>query len=206
MHWEVIMYTRLLTFRNVTDIDAGIAYLRDEVLSILDEQHGFRGVTASADRPGALMGILSLWETESDRSASDSALGKAREEAVKIMGGELTSVENLEQVAEHIVRPPVVGCSLIVTRLSMDPASVDENITFFKSEMIPRISNEPGFCALRNMVDRGSGRSMVGTVWQDRQSMDAFASGMAERRAPAVARGITFDETTFREIVLAELR
>jgi heme-degrading monooxygenase HmoA len=206
MHWEVIMYTRLLTFRNVTDIDAGMTYLRDEVLPILDAQHGFRGVTASADRPGALVGILSLWETESDRSASDSALGKAREEAVKIMGGQLTSIENLEQVAEHIVRPPAVGCSLIVTRLSMDPASIDEHIAFFKSEMIPRISNEPGFCGLRNMVDRGSGRGVVGTVWQDRQSMEAFASGMTERRAPAAARGITFEETSFREIVLAEFK
>ena len=54
------MYTRLLTFNRATDIDAGVAYLRDEVLPVLNSQHGYRGVSASADRPGAVLGILSL--------------------------------------------------------------------------------------------------------------------------------------------------
>jgi glycosyltransferase involved in cell wall biosynthesis/heme-degrading monooxygenase HmoA len=202
---EVTMYTRLLNFTGATDIDGGVAYLRDEVLPVLNAQHGYRGVTASADRAGRLLGILSLWESESDRAASDSALGKARQEAVKIAGGTLT-VENYEQVVAEVKKPPAVGCSLIVTRLSMDPASVDDNIAFFKNDIVPQITAQPGFCALRNMVDRQTGRGVVGTVWEDREAMEAYDAGMAERRAPAASRGITFDETTYREILLADMK
>ena len=199
------MYTRLLTFRRATDIDGGVTYLRDEVLPVLNAQHGYRGVTASADRAGALLGILSLWESESDRAASDSALGKARQEAVKVVGGDLT-VENFEQVAEEITKPPMAGCSLIVTRTSMDPASVDDNIAFFKNEVVGQIKAEPGFCALRNMIDRQTGRGVVGTVWENRGAMEAFAAKAPERRAPAVSRGITFDDMSYRELLLAEMK
>jgi heme-degrading monooxygenase HmoA len=199
------MFTRLLTFKRATDIDGGVTYLRDEVLPVLNAQHGYRGVTASADRAGAVFGILSLWESESDRAASDSALGKARAEAVKIVGGDLT-VENLEQVAEVITKPPMAGCGLVVTRTSMDPASVDDNIAFFKNEVSAQIKAEPGFCALRNMIDRQTGRGVVGTVWENRGAMEAFAAKSSERRAPAVSRGISFDETSYRELLLAELK
>jgi heme-degrading monooxygenase HmoA len=199
------MYTRLLTFRRATDIDGGVTYLRDEVLPVLNAQHGYRGVTASADRAGALLGILSLWESESDRAASDSALGKARQEAVKVVGGDLT-VENFEQVAEEITKPPMAGCALIVTRTSMDPASVDDNIAFFKNEVVGQIKAEPGFCALRNMIDRQTGRGVVGTVWENRGAMEAFAAKAPERRAPAVSRGITFDDMSYRELLLAEMK
>ena len=42
------MHTRLLTFRGATNIDAGVDYLRDEVLPVLNSQRGYRGVSASA--------------------------------------------------------------------------------------------------------------------------------------------------------------
>ena len=47
------MYTRLLTFTGATDIDASIQYLAHEVMPTLEAQNGFRGVSASADRPHA---------------------------------------------------------------------------------------------------------------------------------------------------------
>jgi heme-degrading monooxygenase HmoA len=199
------MFTRLLSFKGATDIDGGVAYLRNEALPILNAQHGFRGVTASADRSGQELGILSLWDTESDRAASDSALGKARQEAVGIVGGDLT-VENFEQLAQAINKPPTVGCALMVTRVSMDPASVDENVAFFKSDVLPLITAQPGFCALRNMVDRPAGRGIVGSIWENKQAMEASASGMPERRAMAESRGVTFDEISYRELLLAEMR
>ena len=44
------MHTRLLTFSRATNIDAGVDYLRDEVVSVLNAQRGYRGVSASALR------------------------------------------------------------------------------------------------------------------------------------------------------------
>jgi heme-degrading monooxygenase HmoA len=199
------MHTRLLTFTGATNIDAGVEYLRNEAIPVLNAQRGYRGVSASADRPGALFGILSLWDTEADRAASDSALGKAREEALELVGGSL-SIENLEEVASAVTKPPGPGCALFVSRVSMDPASVEDNISFFKDQVMPQMQAAPGFCALRNMIDRESGRAVVGTIFEDRASLDAYAATTEERRAPALARGITFGETSIREILLAEMK
>jgi heme-degrading monooxygenase HmoA len=199
------MYTRVLTFDGATNIDGGVDYLRDQVLPILNSQHGYRGITASGDRKGALLGIMSLWDTEADRAASDSALGKARQEAAQIVGGKLT-VENFEQVVQEISKPPVAGCALMVTRLSMDPAVIDENLEFFKNEAVPQIKAQPGFCGLRNMVDRTTGKGVVGSVWDDQAALGAYAANSSVRRAPAVERGISFGGDSFREILFTDVK
>jgi hypothetical protein len=199
------MHTRLLTFTGATDLDGGVAYLREEALPILTAQHGYRGVTASGNPSTRIFGILSLWDTEQDRASSDSALGKAREEAVKIVGGSLT-VENLEQLVVEVVKPITVGCSLFVTRVSMDPSTIDENVAFFERDVLPIIKSQPGFCALRNMIDRKTGKGVVGSVWATQDALDAFVAMQPERRRIAESRGVHFDEQEQRKILFADLK
>jgi hypothetical protein len=199
------MFTRLLTFTGTDNIDAGVTYLRDEVLPVLHAQRGYRGVTASASRSERVIGILSLWDTEADRDASDSALGKARQEAAKLVGGDL-SVETFELVVAEIREPADVGSALMVTRLSMEPAKIDENLGFFSSEVLPRIMAAPGFRALRNMINRQSGEGVVGSAWADQDTMMAASEQAIARRPEAISRGVNFGETSYREIVFADLR
>jgi hypothetical protein len=199
------MYTRLLTFTGATDIDAGVNYLKEEALPILEAQRGFRGVSASADRAAGVLTMLSLWDTEADRSASESALGKAREEAVKRIGGTL-EIENFEQLVQSIAQPPVAGCQLNIVRVHMDPASIDANIEWFKDQVLSRIVSQPGFCALRNMVDRQTGRAITGSVFVDRASADASMDNMPARRSSAEARGVTFDDISQREILFSVVK
>ena len=199
------MYTRLLTFTGATDIDAGVRYLREEALPVLNAQRGYRGVTASGDPAAGTLHILSLWDTEEDRASSDSALGKAREEALKLVGGAL-EVENFEQVVEAISRRPSAGCILNVVRVHMDPASIEDNIGWFKDAIVPQISSQPGFCSLRNMVDRQTGRAISGSVFEDKQSADASLAAIPQRRATAEDRGVVFDDIGQREVLFAELK
>jgi heme-degrading monooxygenase HmoA len=195
----------MLTFRGATDIDGGVTYLRQDVLPVLSAQHGYRGVTASGNRSTNILGILSLWETEEDRASSDSALGKAREEAAKIVGGNLT-VENFEQMVAEVVKPITVGCALFVTRVSMDPTNVDENVAFFKNEVLPVIKSQPGFCGLRNMMDRSTGNGAVGSVWETQKALESFVAMQPERRKIAESRGVRFAEQDTREILFADVR
>jgi heme-degrading monooxygenase HmoA len=199
------MFTRTVTFTGATDIDAGMRYLQDTVAPLLREQKGFRGVTASADRSGGVLGVLSLWETEADRDASESTLVKAREEGRRVIGGEIT-VENFEELLVEIANPPTPGCSLLLRRISMDPAKIDENLSSFRQEVLPQIKANPGFCAVRNMINRQTGEGIVGTVWADKASTDAAAEAGEARREQAVQRGVTFGEQTKREIVFVDLR
>ena len=199
------MHTRVLTFTGAKNIDGGVDYLRQKVVPLLKEQKGYRGVSASADRSGGVFGILSLWETESDREASESALAKARQEGLDITGGELT-VETFEQLLSEVADPPGPGSALMVTRISMDPAKIDENLAFFKSDILPRIKANAGFQAVRNMIDRKTGHGLVGTVWANQDAMKAAAAEAQSRRQEGIARGVSFGEVTYREILFADMR
>lgn len=199
------MHTRVLTFTGATNIDDGVAFVRDTAVPVLQEQKGYRGVTASADRDGGVLGVLSLWETEADRDASFGRLAELRQQGLDVVGGELT-VDNFEQLVEEVASPPTVGSALMVTRISMDPSKVDENVAFFRSEVLPRIAAIPGFRALRNMIDRETGRGIVGSAWADQDAMKNAAADAEGRRPEARARGVNFDDISFREIVFADMR
>lgn len=198
------MHTRLLTFEGATDIDGGTTYLREEVVPILSAQHGYRGVTASANRSANVFAVLSVWEAEADRASSDSALGKAREEALKIVGGSLT-VENLEVAAAGAVKPITTECSLLITRLGMDPAKVDEIVDFFKSDVFPFFKAQPGFCGLHNMIDRVAGKAVVGSAWDSPEAIAAYLAVQPERRGMSESRGVRFEHQETREILFTAM-
>jgi hypothetical protein len=197
------VYVRQLTFRGATKIDAGLAYLRDELLPILNEQHGFRGVSVNADPEGGVLAVSLMWAAEADLLAGDSALDKAWVCAVKIVGGVLT-VETYEQTTEAIARAPSTGNALVVTRMTMHPSLIDDQVAFFERDLLPVIEAQPGFCAMRTMVNRQYGRCVVGIVWVDRRALDAYMVSMPGVRGIAQERGIRFDELSYRDIVLFE--
>jgi heme-degrading monooxygenase HmoA len=199
------MYTRVLTFTGAKNIDDGVAFVRDNAAPVVQRQTGYRGVTASADRDGGVLGVLSLWETEADRDASFGPLAELRQQGLDVVGGELT-VESFEQLAEQVASPPTVGSALMVTRISMDPSKIDENLGFFKREVMPRITAAPGFLALRHMMDRKTGRGIVGSAWAEQDAMKNAAAQGRARRDEGRARGVSFEEDSYREIVFADVR
>ncbi|MDQ1500135.1 MAG: hypothetical protein QOI86_3475 [Actinomycetota bacterium] len=94
----------------------------------------------------------------------------------------------------------------MVTRISMDPARIDEILEVFKQNVAPEIKASPGFRALRNMLNRQTGDGIVGTAWDDEQSMRAAATEAMARREDAGRRGVTFVDTSYREIVFIDLK
>lgn len=198
------MFTRIVIFDGATDIDGGIDFIRDSATPVLREQNGYRGVVASANRGTGVVGALSLWEAAADREASDGALAKVREEGLGIIGGTL-SVETYEQTLSEIAAPPVVGSSLLIRRISMDPSLVEDNFAFFEREVLPQIRATEGFLAIRHMIDRASGNGLVGTVWTNETTLKAAAEAAEERRKIAAGQRVTFGEQTTRTIEYVDL-
>jgi heme-degrading monooxygenase HmoA len=204
--WGRGMHVRVVTFTGAKDIDAGVKFLEETVKPAMSSQKGYRGFTASADREGGVFAVLSLWDTAEDRDASEAALASSRQEAIGVIGGEM-KVETFEQlVAEVGDPPPDPGSALMVTRISMDPGKIDENLAFFKSDVAPRMRASPGFRGMRNMMDRSTGEGIVGTVWSDGDARKRAADEALSRRSEGMARGVTFGEVSFREILTVDLR
>lgn len=195
------MYNRVTTLSGVKDIDGFVAGMQETALAALRAQRGYKGLSISADRSNGVVGTLTMWETEADRDASDSALANLRDDARAQFATDM-KVETFEERVVESNRAPEVGSALLVTRISMDPARLDENLEHFKGEVLPQIRATPGFRTLRSMVDPRTGQGLVGSIWDDEQSMRAAADAAIARRPEATARGVNFGETSFREILL----
>lgn len=197
------MFARVVTFTGASDIDAGIDFVRTTVTPLLRQQKGYRNATASADRASGVFGVLTEWTTQAELEASESALAKVREEGQRIIGGQF-SVEVFEEVLVEMLAPPSVGSALLVRRLSMDPARIDDNLEFFTREVLPQIKAEPGLIAIRQLINRDTGEAIVGTVWKDVASMDAAAESASRRQAAAADR-VTFASQSRREVVFIDV-
>ena len=198
------MFARVVTINGAEDIDAGIEYVKSTVAPVLHSQKGFAGTTASVDRAGRLFGVYTLWQTAADRDASDSALLKLREESQEIIRGQLT-VELFEQNFVEVVRgPPVAGASLLVTRARSDLDKIDQSLEYFQREVLPKIKTGPGLLLVRQLVNRQTGESLVGTVWADRPSMRAAADAAIERQR-SKALPVTIVSRSEREIVFVDV-
>lgn len=197
------MYVRISLLTGASGIDEGIDFLRDQVVPQLQQQKGFRGLTASGDRAACRINVLTTWETEADLDASESMAEKARADAAKLTGGQAT-VERYEQLAWEIgAIPPAPGAKLHIRRIRMDPGRVDENLEYFRRDVLPDIRSAPGFASLRVLMDRRTGAGSTGTMWVDDQSRKDSLARAAQRRPMAESRGVEFGEEQFADLFYA---
>jgi len=198
------MFVRIVTVTGAKDIDGGLQFVKETVAPLLRQQHGWQGTTASANRSTGEVSVLSQWASKADLDASEGALQKSRAEAQAIFGGDMT-VDIGEQVVFDVLKPPFLGARLLLRPLSMDPAKVEENAEFFKSTVLPQIRSGEGYLALRNVINRESGRGAVGSLWENDEALEAAAAVAEERRPMGEAHGISFEPFSKREVVFADL-
>ena len=140
------MHPRASTVTRATDIDAGVAHIRDEVEPQLLQQKGFRGISVSADRSDGLVIVLSLWETEADLEASESAAAKVRADALSVVGGEV-SVDRYEQLLwETLGEGPRPGAKLFIRGNSDGTHPCRRPLCFLSGHSAARDQGDPGCC------------------------------------------------------------
>lgn len=199
------MHVRVTLIDGVKDIDRAAGVLRDDVLPAVKGLGGFKGITASADRVAGVVGILSIWESEADEKASAGQITQVRDNAVKAIGGTLREVRTYEQAVDETSARPEPGSPLLITPTKMDPAKVDENLEFFKANVLPDIKSTPGFRAVRYLVDRKAGEGMVGVVLADEASVKESEARAEKRRSLAKQQGVELGQRSRREVIFVGL-
>ena len=91
------MYARISTLEGSPDrIDEGLRYVRENVLTQLQQQDGFKGMAALADREsGKTLGIT-FWESEEALRASEEAANRMREDSAEATQDTIAGVERYE--------------------------------------------------------------------------------------------------------------
>jgi hypothetical protein len=199
------MNVRVNTVRGATNPDNGIAYLHEKLLPLLHQQAGYRGGMTSVDRAGAVVGLIALWQDKDALEASEAAAADSRAEAVSLIGGDVT-VEMFEQVVGEIGHPPPAkGCLVRFVSFETDPAArVDENVAYFRAEVLSAITGSPGFRAVRHLINRTTGRGLTAIIVSDQDALRAAEISFDGRRETAETRGTRFGEITHREVVLID--
>ena len=91
------MYARISTLEGSPDqIDQGLRYVRENVLPQLQQQDGFEGMIALADRQsGRVLGVT-FWESEEALRASEEAADRLRADSAEAMSDTIAGVERYE--------------------------------------------------------------------------------------------------------------
>lgn len=91
------MHARMSILEGSPDqIDEGLRYVRENVLPQLQQQDGFKGMIALADRQtGKTLGVT-FWENEEALRASEEAANRMRENSADAMSDTIADVERYE--------------------------------------------------------------------------------------------------------------
>lgn len=181
------MYARSTTISgDPANVDAGITFIRDEVLPAISQMDGCVGMSFLVDRDSGRCIATSSWLTREQMDATGEMVSSLRGMAATILGG-TPSVDEWEVAVMHRDHPTHEGACCRVTWGR--PGDLDTGLDVWRSTVLPELEGLTGFCSASMFADRSRG-IMCGTVTFDsQQSLDAsreFAAKMREKASKAM--------------------
>jgi heme-degrading monooxygenase HmoA len=189
-----------------SSVDAGIAYVRDKVMPLLQGLEGYVGVSLLADRSSGRCIITSAWESEDAMRASAPAVQEVRSRAAEIFGGGSQTVDEWEIAVLHRQREAGEGACVRVTWANVNPDQVDSGIEVFKAAL-PAMQKLEGHCSASLLVDRASGRGVSSVAYESADAMERNHAEMDRLKGSVSdeAAAQILEEHDF-ELVIAHLR
>ena len=175
------MYARSTTLKGQpANIDAGIAFVKDEVWPKLDQTEGCRGLSMLVDRETGQCIATSSWDSEEAMRASEGQLRSSRERGRDILGGTM-EVDEWEIAVMH--RNQHGECC----RVSWLKGDLDAMTETFRVSLLPQLEQTEGFCSASLLLNRSSGLGCATTTWETREAMEASRSAADEMRQRAAS-------------------
>ncbi|MEO3760395.1 hypothetical protein ABGB19_19195 [Mycobacterium sp. B14F4] len=201
------MYARSTTVQaQPALIDAGIAYIRDEVMPALQEMEGYVGLSLLVDRESGRCIATSAWETEDALRISTDQAAPLRNRAGEIFGGD-ADVDQWEVGALHRDHRSSEGACVRATWLKVPPGHVDRAVDFYRTEVLPALEDLEGFCSASLLLNRSTGRSVSSATFDSRDAMDRNREQARElRNARTRELGADITDVGEFELAIAHLR
>jgi len=162
-------------------LDAGLAYIRDEVFDTVTGTPGCIGMSLVADRDSGRCIATSAWESEEAMPATEAALAPLRERGGEIMGT-TAQLEEWEIAVVHRDHPSGAGACVRSTWIQGAPADVERSIDVFKLTTLPALEEFDGFCSASLLVNRTTGRALATIAYDSRAALEAARQGASALR------------------------
>jgi len=175
------VYARSITFHGGPgNIDAGIRFVKNEAVPMLDKIEGCRGLSMLVDRETGQCIATSSWENEATMRASDDQLRPIRDRGRDILGASM-QIDEWEIAVMH--RTHHGECC----RVSWLQGDLDAMTETFRVGILPELEQTPGFCSASLLVNRSSGLGCATTAWETRAAMEASRSAADDMRSRAAS-------------------
>lgn len=194
------MYARSTTFNGKpSNIDAGIAFIKNEAGPMLDMVEGCRGLSMLVDRETGQCIATSSWKSVQAMLASNADLRPLRDRGREILGGSM-QVDDWEIAVMH--RTQHGECC----RVSWLQGDLDAMTETFRVGVLPELEQIPGFCSASLLVNQTTSLGCGTTSWESRGAMQASrTSADAMRTRVASEAGGEIVEVREFELAYAHL-
>ena len=202
------MHARSTSIRgNAANLDAGIAYVRDEVLPATQQAEGCIGLSMLTDRESGRCIVATAWADEHAMRTNAAEDRTVQHRLLHMLGGGHADVQEWEIAVLHRDRPAGDGAGAQVTWARITPNHLDDLLEAYRSNLMPKLQELPGFCSVSMLVDRRNSRTVSVTSFETREAaalMRKHARSLREQFA--LAMGAKIVEVAEMNLALAHLR
>lgn len=188
------------------NVDAGISYVRDEVMPAVTAMDGCMGLSLLVNRESGRCIATTSWSSQEAMRATESRVVPLRSRGEEIFGGPV-EVEEWEIAVMHREHDAREANWCRVTWLSSDPGEIDQTLDFYKNTVLTSLEKGEGFCSGSMFINRETGRCCGTARFDSRMALDAtreMAAGLRAERSRM--GGVEFTEIDECELVIAHLR
>ncbi|MDF3051449.1 MAG: hypothetical protein K0R87_3087 [Pseudonocardia sp.] len=201
------MYARSTTLRARPDrLEAGICYIRDEVMPRVLAADGCIGLSLLVDPISGRCIETVAWESLDAWRVASEVVRPVANRAAELLGG-TPDVEEWEIAVLHRDHSSSSGACVRTVWVRVEPDQVERAIENYRAALLPEIETFDGFCSASLMVDRPAGY-VVSSV-----TFDSYEAMRHTRKLAAVVREDVTHEASGEvvevgefELALAHLR
>jgi len=201
------MYARSTTFQaRRASVDAGIGFIRDEVMPAVEYMPGCFGLSMMADRMSGRCIVTTAWDKPEQMHDSDAAIAPMRERGGQVLGG-APFVEEWEIALLHRNHLSHDGACVRATWTDGDPTRIDDAVAMFRMTTLPAMEALDGFCSASMFIERSAGRAVTSVTYDSRSAMDASREeAMKLRRSIAKETASDVLDVAEFDLMVAHLR
>ena len=186
---QATSYARVVRLKGDPNrVDESIKLWTEGILPLLKKQKGFTGVTLLGNRKTGDGLSVAYWETE---TAMKEARPQVRPEALKVLGqtgGSIVEDDECEVALLERFKPPMAGAWARLTTVQGDPAHASEAIANFKENIVPAIAKQSGVRTAYFFVNRQSGKTFGGSVWDTEHDLQQSEASIGSLRTEAIKK------------------
>jgi len=204
---EIVVFARTTTMQaDPSQVDAGIAHVRDEVTPAITAMDGCVGMSMLADRESGRCIATSSWESEGAMLDSAEKVGPMRVGAQTSMGASTSTVDTWEVAVVHRDHAMPDGACARVTWLGGMDDHADRAADVFRMVVLPKVQELDGFCSASLLISRETGRAVGTVTFERREHLEASReAGAALREAASKDIGATIDDVAEMDVAFAHL-